>query len=183
MRNEASYRAMESVIVPGQAEAVVRTIVAIDGFLAANRALADYARAEFSSGLAASLDQSHLASHLDVFSTDVELVDETIAGDRAEVSYLVGGRIPLKRTHLVRIDGRWRYDPGDGYDSALPAAFDRMAEGLRQLLVDLRSGRLPREPYEQRPEMLVEEVRLRLAPGIRLLRRPTQTGEHGDARP
>jgi hypothetical protein len=171
MRDSAEYRAMESLIVPRRAEQVVRTITAVDDFLGANRGLGDYVRGEFSPGLAGSIDQSYFCATLDIFSSDVRLVDETITGDSAEVAYLVGGRIPLKRARLERLNGTWRYDPGPGYDPDLPTAFERMADGLRAVLDDLRSGRLSREAIVANPEKLIDEVRVRLLPGVKLLKR------------
>src|SRR5262249_31668613 len=125
-----------------------------------------------SGGLAASIDQSHLGASLDIFSIGVQFVSETIDGDRAEVAYTVDGRVPLRRAALLRTGGAWRYDPGPGYDPALPSAFDRMADGLRMVTEDLRSGRISHDAIVGDPDRLLEEVRVRLLPGVKLLKRP-----------
>lgn len=179
-RAARSYQAMDPFILPGGAHQVVNTLMAVDEFLQANRALCDYVRDEFASGLAQSIDQSHWGAHLDVFSHFVELIDEQIDADTATVSFRVDQQLPLRRARLVLIDGQWRYDPGDGYDARLPAAFQRMARGLRQVLNDLRDQRLDPATIRARPERLIEEVRVRLLPGIKMLpASPTTQPEDG----
>jgi hypothetical protein len=161
--------------VPRRATEVVKTLMAVDEFLRANRTLCDYVRDEFALGLSQSIDQSQWGAHLSIFSRYVELVDERIEGGTATVSFTVDAQLPVQHARLVRSDGMWRYDPGDGYDPRLPAAFQRMARGLRQVLDDLREGRLPAEAVRADPQKLVEEVRVRLVPGIKMLPEPPAT--------
>lgn len=172
-RQQGLYQPMDELVVPGRAYEVTDTLLAVDEFLAANRVLCDYVRHEFTLGLSESIDQSSWGSHLDIFSQYVELIEERIEANGATVAYMVDGQVPVRRAHLTRVDGRWRYDPGPGYDPQLPAAFRRMARGLRQVLDDLKSGHLPADAIRTDPERLVEEVRVRLLPGIRMLPRPT----------
>ncbi len=171
---------MGELIVPGRMHEVVKTLMAVDEFLRVNRTLCDYVRDEFALGLAQSIDQSQWGAHLDIFSHYVELVDERIEGDTATVSFTVDERLPVQRARLVRVAGVWCYDPGDGYDSRLPAAFQRMAGGLRQVFDDLKEGRLPADAIRADPQRLTEEVRVRLLPGIRLLPAGPTTQPQGD---
>ncbi len=99
------------------------------------------------------------------------MLDERIAADAAEISFTVDGRLPTRRTTLRRAGSSWLYDPGDGDGQALADAFRKMARGLEQVAIDLRSGRLPAEEVRRNPEKLANEVRLRLLPGARLLPR------------
>jgi len=168
-RASATYGALRELVVPGRGHEVVKTVMAVDEFLHANAALCDYVRSEFALGLAESIDQSDWGANLDIFSPRVELVDEQITGDTASVAFMVDGRLPLKHARLLRVEGRWCYDPGPGYDPQLPAAFERMARGLRQLLEDLKAGRVAADEIRAEPARLVEEVRVRLLPGIRML--------------
>lgn len=160
-------------MVAGRAADAARTLAAIDEFLLANRLLCEHVRDRFGPGMAQLIDQSHIAGNLDVFSPYVELVDEEVNGDEAHVSFTVDGRLPLKRTRLVRVDGQWKYDPGDGYATNLPDAFRRMAEGLRLVLDGLKRGQPAAERILEKPEVLVEEVRVRLIPGVAMLKPTT----------
>jgi hypothetical protein len=171
-RESGSYQALGELIRPERAQQVIRTLMAVDEFLHANRVLCDYVHETFALGLSQSIDQSDWGARLDIFSRYVELVDQRIEGDTAVVTFTVDGRVPVRRARLVRVDGAWRYDPGPGYDAQLPAAFERMAQGLRRVLDDLKSGRLAADAIRADPRKLVEEVRVRLQPGIGLLPRP-----------
>jgi hypothetical protein len=167
-RQSGTYQPLNDLIVPEQVHEVVRTLVAVDEFLMENDALCAYVRERFTLGLSQSIDQSRWAKQLGVFSKYVEVLEQQVDGLHATVSYKVDGQLPVGRAELVRIDGRWRYDAGPGYDPQLPAAFQRMAQGLRLVLDDLKSGRLAEDTIRAQPERLLEEVRIRLLPGIKL---------------
>jgi len=149
--------------------------VAVDDFLAANRALCEQIRTQIGVGLAGSIDQSHLSENLGVFSRYVTLLDEIVDGDHAVVTFMVDDRLPSRKAELVRIDGVWRYDPGPGYHPALPRAFHRMARGLRQVSDELGTGRLSVADVRNDPDLLLDEVRVRLIPGVQMLPAPPAT--------
>lgn len=172
-RESGLYEPMGELVVPGRAHEVVRTLMAVDEFLLANRVLCNYVREEISLGLSQSIDQSRWGDHLGIFSRYVELVEERVEGNTATVSYTVDGQIPVQHASLRRIDRCWRYDPGPGYDPQLPMAFQRMARGLRHVLDDLKAGRLSADAIRADPQRLIEEVRVRLLPGIKMLPVPT----------
>lgn len=174
-RAAGASRQIEALVVPGAAPSVLATLAAVDEFLSINRSLCDHVRRHVTPGLAAVIDQSRLGDNLDIFSAHVEILSERIDGEQAEVSFLVGGQIPARHARLVRTNEGWRYDPGEGYDPALPAAFRRMADGLRIVLEDLKSGRLPAEELRRNPQRLIEEVRLRLMPGVKMLPAATRS--------
>ncbi len=173
--NQRSYAAIEPLCHPQRVSEVVSTLTAVDGFLSANDELCGLVREKVSGGAARVIDQSRIAANLDIFSAYVELRDERIDGDAAVVTYTVDGRLPVRETRLVRCDGRWRYDPGTGYRAEIPAAFQRMADGLRLVSNDLKSGRIPAAKAAEDPRMLIEEVRLRLLPGLQMLPQPGTT--------
>ena len=179
-REAGSYQTLNELIVRERAHEVVKTLMAVDEFLHANKTLCDYVRGTFALGLSQSIDQSHWGAHLDIFSRHLELIDQRIEGDTATVTFTVDGRIPVRRARLVRIGGAWRYDPGSGYDPQLPTAFERMARGLRQVLDDLKDGRLSADAIRANPQRLVEEVRVRLQPGIKVLPTPPTTQPSDD---
>ena len=169
LRRQAAYQQMSRLVVPERANEVIETLAAVDEFLLANQTLCDYVRDKIGIGLSRMVDQSQLGSNLEIFSRHLRLLDQVIDDDKASVSFIVAEKLPLGRASLVRRDGQWRYDPGAGYDAALPAAFRQMARGLRLVLEDLRSGRIGRREVYETPMRLVEEVSLRLGPGVRML--------------
>lgn len=171
-RGASSYQRMEPLILPGRAHEVVKTLMAVDEFLHADRMLCEYVRDHLTPGLSGSIDSSSWAAHLGVFSRYVELIDERIDGTSATVSFTIDGRVPVQRARLELVNGSWRYDPGPGYDPQLPAAFQRMSRGLNRVLDDLNSGRLAADEIRDRPELLIEELRVRLMPGIKMLPPP-----------
>ncbi|HMQ16710.1 MAG TPA: hypothetical protein PKC49_12120 [Phycisphaerae bacterium] len=169
LRQRADYRAMEALIVAPRRHETIRTLAAVDDFLAADRDLGAYVRRHVSIGAALAIESADWAANLEIFSRYVEFRGETVEGDSAKVTYQVDRRLPLKVARLRRAEGVWQYDPGPGYQPDLPAAFHKLARGLRQVLGDLRSGRLSAEECAARPEILVEEVKLRLTPGVQML--------------
>jgi hypothetical protein len=168
-RDSGSYQTLNELLIPERAHDVVKTLMAVDEFRHANEALCKYVRDTFPLDLSQSIDELEWGAHLDVFSRYVQLVDQRVDGETATVTFTVDGRIPVRHAHLVRTDGQWRYDPGSGYDARLPAAFQRMARGLREVLDNLKSGRLAADEIRADPQRLIEEVRVRLQPGIKML--------------
>jgi hypothetical protein len=169
LRKSGAYTTMEELIIPQRRHEVSRTLVAVDDFLHANDEICRYVREHVALGVAQAMDQSALAGNLDIFSPFVELLHESIDGERARVAFQADRKLPIKHAELHRVADRWLYDPGPGYQPEIPAAFSRLARGLRQVLADLRSGRLPAEELRANPDRLLEEIRLRLSPGARML--------------
>lgn len=169
VRAAAKYAALRELVLTDRAEDVTRTLLVVDDFLAANRMLCDQIREKVGPGVSARVDQSHLADHLDVFSRYVELIGEEIEGDDAVVRFMIDGKLPARSARLRRVAGGWRYDPGSGYSDDLIRAFETMTSGLRQLADELRSGTADVAAFRENPDRLVEEVRLRMLPGVKLL--------------
>lgn len=168
-RGGARYQEMRPLILPERTAEVIATLVAVDGFLHANQRLCDLVRRQVGPGLAEIIDQGHCAYYLDIFSQHVELLDETMEDTSADVSFSVDGRVPADHARLRLVERTWRYDPGPGDYVQLADAFDRMAYGLRQTCEELESGRLSPQTLRDKPEVLVEDVRVRLLPGAKLL--------------
>jgi hypothetical protein len=179
-RDKGAYQDIRPLVVPEHAENVISTLMAVDDFLLANRELCEFVREHVGIGLAQSIDQSHLGAYLEIFSSYVELLAENIEGQQAQVSFLIDGELPVKRAELKLIGGTWHYDPGPGYTPEIPQAFLRMARGLRQTLQEIKSGRLSAEALRDDPELLANEVRLRLLPGAKMLPQLGQAEQNGD---
>jgi hypothetical protein len=172
-RRSGSYQLASALVVPGRGHEVVTTLMAVDEFLHANRALCNYVRVELGPGAAQLIDHSRWGAHLDIFSRYAEVIDEQIDGDTATVAFTVDGQLPVRHAQLRLVDGAWCYDPGAGYAAELPTAFQRMARGMRLVLDDLKGGRISAEAVRADPDLLVEEVRVRLLPGVKMLPVPT----------
>ncbi len=173
-RRAGAYQQIRELTSPERAEQVLRTLLAVDAFLSTNQQLCDLVRTQVALGVADTIDHSRLAYHLDIFSRHVRVLDATAEGSYATVAYLVDGELPVRHAPLRLVNGAWRYDPGPGPYEALAQAFERMDHGLRQVLDALREGRLSAEQMRDDPQKLVEEVRIRLLPGIKLLPPATQ---------
>lgn len=175
LRDRRAYSEMTAWIVPERARATTDLLAAVDIFLLAERQLRDHVRDNVGSGLRDAIDLSTFGEHLDIFSTNTELLDEIIAGDTAQVTYWVNGRLPRRVANFVRgAPDRWLYDPGPGDHPDLPRAFRALADGLRQTFLDLKSGRIDAGRVRAEPQYLAAELAERLAPGLRLFPRPNE---------
>jgi hypothetical protein len=174
LHDAGQYATMAPLIVSERASQVVDTLRAVDDVAIANRSLVQFVREHFSPNLADAIDQQYLTVNMEIFSQSADLLDVVIDADgkHATVAFAPLGRLPIERAHLQLVDGRWRYDPGEGYDPRAVRAFQQIADGLRQALADLRAGRPSADQVQRDPNSLVEAVRLRLAPAVRDLPRP-----------
>jgi len=171
------YDELRQWIVPEQASALVDLLLAVDRFLGANDRLCAWIGAEVGTGLAQSVDQSYLAdelgtilgNNLNVLAQDVELLDESEAGDTARVSYVVAGRVPAQVVVLHRRDGRWQFDPGPVSAPTFVEGFNDMASALDSLRRELADGRVPIEELRTDMDRLMDLVEVRLRRGVRLL--------------
>ncbi|MFH1748223.1 MAG: hypothetical protein ABIG44_14405 [Planctomycetota bacterium] len=175
-----AYNEMKPMIVPERVADVLTTLVAMDDFLDANHQLCNIIRERVGLGLAEMVDQSYRAYHLDIFSKYVELLDYVITSETATVFFIVDGKLPARQTELRLIDGEWKYDPGPGDYPKLAAAWNSMAHGLRQTAEEINSGRLSPVELRDNSERLVEEVRIRMLPGVRMLPAPPTDEDKGD---
>lgn len=181
LRAERQYTELRALIVPGRGHAVVETLMAVDGFLDANRALCNWIRDDVGIGLSETIDQSWMADILGIFSRHVAVLDESIAGDWARVGYMVNDRLPALEAELRIVEGRWAYDPGGGYTPELPEAFREMARGLESVLADLQAGRIDRKEVQRESGALEQKVAARLQRGVSLLSKARIAAEQGRA--
>ena len=177
LRQQRQYRELPALIVPQHGENVMKFVMAVDEFLAANRRLCEWLRDHAGLGLSQTIDQSYVADDLVVyagedlglFSQHVELLEDAVVADQATVTYTVENRLPAKRARLRQVAGAWRYDPGGACPDELPAAFRDMARGLESLLAELEHRKLDVAPLRDDPELLMEKVKARLRRGVGLL--------------
>ena len=179
LRRGRQYERMHPLIIATQRYEVVKYLRAMDAFLTANEHLCVFVRDHIAIGLSQTIDQSGMAGNLNIFSQYVTLLDETIEGDTAALSFVVDEKLPARRADLALIKGQWLYDPGDGDYAKIIAAVERMADGLRRVLKEMQSGRLDLAAMREHPEKLTEAVRIRLLPGVKILPAPPKSGDGG----
>ncbi len=173
---------MPPLIVPGSGVPVIKTLVALDDFLDANRRLCDWLRDHVGVGVAETIDQSYFGNNLGIFSPHVELLDVGVADDTAAVSFTADGRLPAKTARLRRIEDVWCYDPESGYSESLPAAFRDMARGLDLVRGELERGVIPADELRNDPECLAAKVKSALRRGVGLLSQARAAAEPGRRR-
>ena len=178
-RRGRQYERMHPLIIATQRYEVVKYLRAMDAYLRANEQLCVFVRNHIAIGLSQTIDQSGMAGNLNIFSQYVTLLDETIDGDTATLSFLVDEKLPARRADLDRVSGQWLYDPGDGDYAKIIPAVERMADGLRRVLQEMRSGRLDPAAMREHPAQLIEAVRIRLLPGVKMLPAPPKSGDGG----
>jgi len=177
LRAARHYRELSAHIVPQRGAEVVDFLLALDAFLAANSRLCNWLRTNVGLGLSQTIDQAYVADDLSVyageslgvFSRRVELLDESLTGDLATVTYTTENRLPAKTVRMRQVSGRWLFDPGGPLTPHLAAAFQDMARGLEQVLAELEQGRPTTRQLLDSPEPLQQKVMARLRRGVGLL--------------
>jgi hypothetical protein len=155
-RRDGQLTELEAFLLPDQRAAVLDHLMAVDDVVTAHRSLNQLIRERIGVGTATVLDTDALANIVGVFSQDVEVVDETVDGDRATVTICVAGRLPLERVEMLRREGRWmvRTDP------PVPALTDelrKLAQAARRVTLELRTRNLTADELQR-------ELRLRQKP-------------------
>ncbi len=189
LRSESKYRELVPWLAPPSGAAVAEVLRAVDEFLAANRRLCTWVRDRVGIGLAEAIDQGYIADELStylggsmsLFGRAVVLLDETVDGDVARVSFTVGGRLPAEQALLRRHAGLWRYDPQATLNPLVNEAFLDMARALDALRSELEAGRPPPEELRRNRDKLMDKVQARLRRGVSLLNKAQAGGRPPDA--
>jgi hypothetical protein len=107
LRQRNAYGELGRYLIPEQRSAVVRHLQAVDRLVVAHESLNQLIAQRIGIGSATLIDPTALGNIAGVFSADVEIVEETVQGDRAVVTISVAGRLPLENVSLTRVDGQW----------------------------------------------------------------------------
>ena len=189
LRNEQNYNELATLVIAPRGRDVVRFLLGLDEFAAANSRLCTWIRDNIGPGLSQTIDQSYVADDLavyagddlGVFSRNIELLDAARDGEQATVSYTATERLPARRVHLRLVGGHWRLDPQETLSAKLPAAFRDMAAALDQVRAYLQRGGIPPAELRRSPDKLMELVKNRLHRGVALLSKartaPTEPAE------
>lgn len=161
-RRDGRLTEIEAFLLPDQRVAVLDHLLAVDDVVSAHRTLNQVIRERIGAGSATTFDADALANVVGVFSPNLEVVDETIDGDRATVTICVAGRLPLERVEMLRRDGRWvlRTDPPV---PALTVEFRKLAQAARRVTLELRTRPLTADDLQR-------ELRLRQKPILERIR-------------
>jgi hypothetical protein len=177
LRSTQKYNELTALVAAPRGRDVVRCLLAVDEFDAANRRLCAWVRDNVGIGLSQTIDQSYVLDDLalytgddvGVFSRNIELLDVARDGERAAVAYIATERLPARRVHLRLVEGTWRLEPQAPISEHLPAAFRDMAAALDQVRQHLQRGGIKPAEMQRDPEKLMELVKTRLRRGVALL--------------
>ena len=100
--------ALLELVVAEQRPHVLDLLHAADQLAHADRVLHAAVERQFGSAAATQFDHTAVADSFGVFSRRVEIITESIHGNRATVAIQVAGRVPLENVQLVRAGGAWR---------------------------------------------------------------------------
>ena len=164
-RKAGKLHLIRGFIVPERRVAVIELIEAVDRLIAANANLAHVTVRKLGPEKARELDRSGFADVIGVFSVNVEVVDEKVEGDRAQVTIQIGKRLPLDRVDLERREGRWMIQT----DPPIPAVADEL-EKLASVLTQF-AERIDRG--QSSTERVQTDLARREAPIARRLRELT----------
>jgi hypothetical protein len=165
-----------SLTTPSQQTALQDLLLAVDEFRVQAIRLRSAVAIHIGGGISKACDLTHLTDHLALFSEQVELLDETITADRATVAFMLAGRLPTKRAEFTREAGQWRYDPGDLSSMQFAPAFRELATGLSRVSDAVEAETFEAKSTQENPEPLLNELRRRLEPGLKLMPKPGSRG-------
>lgn len=171
-RSQRDISAISQHITEDSRQNLSELLLAMDEFRVQAIRLRTSVATHIGGGLSATFDLSHLTDHLALFSEQVQLLDETIGGKEATVSYMLAGRLPTKRADFIREQGHWRYHPGDLRGTNFAPAFRELARGLERVTAAIEAGDFDSTQTRENPQRLMDEFRRRLEPGLQLLPKP-----------
>ena len=160
-------------------EALADMLLAIDEFDVQAIRLRTAVARHIGGGISRGCDLTSLTAELALFSQQVELLDETVDGDKATVAYALAGRLPTKRAAFVLEANHWRYDPGDFKAATFGPAFRELADGLAKVAEAVEAEKFAADEIRKNPQPLYEELRRRLEPGLKLMPKPAEMKTEG----
>ena len=146
LRRAGRLQEMARFVAQDRREAVLELIEAVDRLALDNRSLQRRFQDAGQGAVGTLFDRSEVANIIGVFSTDVEVIKEELAGGSAVVTIQVGRRVPLEEVSLRLQDDRWTVMP----DPPIPG----LADELRNLGTALRRV----GEAVSRKEMTAEEI-------------------------
>lgn len=168
-REAGHYRDVEDCIVPEQAAALTDFIRSVDSFLLAESRVKRAVLDRIGVGYGGEVDLSALKPALGFLAGQVSVLDVAIRDRSATLSVQIDGRVPPEELEMRLVNGRWRLDPGPGYDPVIARAFGAMAGGLNALAADLEAGRITAEEIMNDRNKLPLKVQTAIGPGLAML--------------
>ncbi len=140
LRTSGRLAQLRPYLPPDHCEAILDVILAVDQLAVAADELRSAVRDTIGEATADLYDFTAAANALELFSRDVELVDEQVRGDEAWVVIQVASRVPLNTVRFGRITGRWILQTDPPIDG-LPEAVLELAAAMRRCAADQRRDR------------------------------------------
>ena len=152
----------------------------MDQLVLDNRVLQQRIRASGAKASAALFDRSGVANIIGVFSTDIEIITEDLAGDSAVVTIQVADRLPLDRVHLELRDDRWVIQP-DPPIAGLAAELRNLGKALRRVAEAVEARDMSLDQIGREMEFWQKPALARIRKLIDDAKRNRQGPQAGDA--
>ena len=140
LRTSGRLGQLRPYLMPDHCEAILDVILAVDQLAIAAAELQSAIRDTIGEATADRYDFTSAANALELFSHDVELVDEQVRGDQASIVIQVASRVPLNTVRFRRINGRWILQT-DPPIAGLPEGVLELAAAMRRCARDQRRNR------------------------------------------
>ncbi|MCH7700859.1 MAG: hypothetical protein IID37_04155 [Planctomycetes bacterium] len=137
LRTSGRLAQLRPYLAPDHCEAILDVILAVDQLAVAADELRSAVGDTIGEATADLYDFTAAANALELFSRDVELVDDQVRGDEASVVIQVASRVPLNTVRFRRIKGRWILQT-DPPIAGLPGAVLELAAAMRRCAVEQR---------------------------------------------
>lgn len=172
LRRAGRLREMGRFVAQDRRQAVLELVRAVDQLILDNRVLQQRFQAAGRGAVGTLFDRSEVANIIGVFSMDVEVIKEEIAGDRAVVTVQVGQRLPLDRVSLELHQDRWTIQP----DAPIPG----LADELRRLGAALRRVGDAVSRQEMTVDQIAREMEFWQKPVMKRIRQLVEQAEHAE---
>jgi hypothetical protein len=170
LRRAGRLGQMAQFVAQDRRRAVLELVAAVDQLILDNRVLQQRFQAAGRGAVGTLFDRSEVANIIGVFSMDLEVIKEEVAGDRAVVTIQVGQRLPLDRVSLELHEHRWTIQP----DEPIPG----LADELRRLGAALRRVGDAVSRQEMTVDQIAREMEFWQKPVMKRIRQLVEQAEH-----
>jgi len=161
LRTTGRLAQLRPYLTPEHCEAILDLILAVDQLTIAAAELQSAVGDTIGEATADLYDFTSVANSLELFSRDVELVDEQVRGEEASVVIQVASRVPLNTVRFNRINGRWILQT-DAPRAGLPEGVLELAAALRRCAVEQRRNRWTIERFNKELDRRTQDPRTML---------------------
>lgn len=142
LRWNRNYHALGDMLTQKGRAPTIHFLKSIDRVMDAHKRLQAIAADRYGDQVHHAWNISSMENNLGIFSRDIDIVGQTLRGDRATVSLQAGDHVPLLRPTFVRMNGRWKLDSSITDDGICPS-LDRFAARIDSVADQIRDGLSP----------------------------------------